>query len=117
MVIPVATRLRQRYPISQAVKFRTKKYKIVFHLIINNNYFRILFSTASSIDRGSHYVCVNLPEGRTKAGDRYSTFWTITGQARNPEKATTWPLPGPWCICEWAYASMLEKHGKVIFEY
>merc|ERR1712203_539224 len=41
-------------------------------------YMRENYCTASSIDRGSHYVCVNLPEGQTASGQRYSPFWTIT---------------------------------------
>ena len=48
------------------------------------------------MDRGSHYVCVDLPEGTSESGKKYSPFWTETGQARSPEDATTWPLAGPW---------------------
>ena len=66
--------------------------------------------TASSMDAGSHYVCVNLPAGTAGNGKPYSTFWTETNQAKTPEEATTWPLAGPWCICEWAFARMLGQH-------
>lgn len=65
------------------------------------------YCKATAMDRGSHYVCVDLPEGTTESGKKYSPFWTETGQARSPEDATTWPLAGPWCICEWAYARMV----------
>merc|ERR1711871_188618 len=66
--------------------------------------------TATSADAGSHYVCVNLPDGTAPSGKHYSPFWTETGQARTPEEATTWPLAGPWCICEWAFARMFAQH-------
>jgi len=69
------------------------------------------YCKATEMDRGSHYVCVNLPDALTDEGEHYSTFWTETGQAETPEEATTWPLAGPWCICEWAYARMVYKHS------
>ena len=68
------------------------------------------YCKATEIDRGSHYVCVNLPDAVTEDGKHYSTFWTETGQADTPEEATTWPLAGPWCICEWAYARMVSTN-------
>jgi len=67
------------------------------------------YCKATEMDRGSHYVCVNLPDALTDEGEHYSTFWTETGQAETPEEATTWPLAGPWCICEWAYARMVRN--------
>ncbi|CAE8640154.1 unnamed protein product [Polarella glacialis] len=57
-------------------------------------------------DGGSHYVCAVLPSSTTSAGGPYSEFWTKTGQARSGEEAVTWPKPGPWCICMWAFARM-----------
>uniref|UniRef100_A0A061RNQ1 Secreted protein n=1 Tax=Tetraselmis sp. GSL018 TaxID=582737 RepID=A0A061RNQ1_9CHLO len=68
--------------------------------------------TATAEDAGSHFVCVNLPSAINSKGEIYSPFWTVTGQAFSPETATRWPLPGPWCICEWAYARMLQSHDE-----
>ena len=73
------------------------------------------YCKATEIDRGSHYVCVNLPDAVTENGDHYSTFWTETGQAATPQEAATGrggrglPKAGPWCICEWAYARMVSR--------
>jgi uncharacterized protein (DUF2237 family) len=72
-------------------------------------FMRTNMCTATSMDAGSHYVCVNLPSA-TVNGKPYSTFWTETKQAQSAEEATTWPLGGPWCICEWAFARMLSQH-------
>merc|ERR1711871_179092 len=72
-------------------------------------FMRTNMCTATSMDAGSHYVCVNLPAA-TVNGKPYSPFWTETGQAKSPDEATTWPLSGPWCICEWAFARMLGQH-------
>ena len=70
------------------------------------------YCTATSSDAGSHYVCVNLTAATTESGAPYSPFWTVTGQARSGDEASTWPLPGPWCICMWAYASMHQAHPE-----
>eukprot|EP00472_Partenskyella_glossopodia_P007451 CAMPEP_0197532870 /NCGR_PEP_ID=MMETSP1318-20131121/41250_1 /TAXON_ID=552666 /ORGANISM="Partenskyella glossopodia, Strain RCC365" /LENGTH=179 /DNA_ID=CAMNT_0043089555 /DNA_START=12 /DNA_END=551 /DNA_ORIENTATION=- len=67
--------------------------------------------TATAIDSGSHYVCVNLPEAKID-GELYSPFWTKTGQAFDEKEATSWPKPGPWCICMWAFANMLGMHPE-----
>jgi uncharacterized protein (DUF2237 family) len=77
-------------------------------------YFRNNECTASSGDAGAHFVCVTMPNGTTSAGDTYSTFWVETGQARSPEQAVTWPKPGPWCICMWAFARMFAQHPNFI---
>merc|ERR1719433_2579193 len=63
-------------------------------------------------DRGSHYVCVGLPDNRTQKGASYSSFWTQTGQAKSPEDAVGLPKPGPWCICMWAFARMYGHHPE-----
>merc|ERR1712054_282734 len=45
----------------------------------------------------THAVCVTMPQG----------FCGDTGQSN-------WCTPfvgGPWCICMWAYATYVEKHG------
>jgi hypothetical protein len=55
--------------------------------------------TATSSDAGSHYVCVNLTAAETPGGAPYSSFWTITGQAKSGVEAATWPLPGCVCVC------------------
>mmetsp|Transcript_11762 Transcript_11762/g.35494 ORF Transcript_11762/g.35494 Transcript_11762/m.35494 type:complete len:219 (-) Transcript_11762:141-797(-) len=65
-----------------------------------------------SSDAGSHYVCVDLPRAVTAGGKVYSDFWTKTGQAGSPEQATTWPKPGPWCICMWAFARMRARRPE-----
>uniref|UniRef100_A0A7S2TPL5 Secreted protein n=1 Tax=Lotharella oceanica TaxID=641309 RepID=A0A7S2TPL5_9EUKA len=70
--------------------------------------------TAVSHDAGSHYVCVNLPSASATNGETYSPFWTKTGQARSALEATTWPKPGPWCICMWAFARMHTQHPEFI---
>ena len=77
-------------------------------------YFRNNECTASSGDAGAHFVCVTMPNATTSAGDTYSTFWVETGQARSPEQAVTWPKPGPWCICMWAFARMFAQHSNFI---
>ena len=77
-------------------------------------YFRNNECTASSGDAGAHFVCVTMPNATTSAGDTYSTFWVETGQARSPEQAVTWPKPGPWCICMWAFARMFAQHPNFI---
>merc|ERR1712107_771414 len=28
------------------------------------------------------------------------------------EEAATWPKPGPWCICMWAFARMYGQHPE-----
>eukprot|EP00466_Bigelowiella_natans_P018095 jgi/Bigna1/89197/estExt_fgenesh1_pg.C_450073 len=70
--------------------------------------------TAVEHDAGSHYVCVNLPSAESKDGRLYSPFWTKTGQAKSEYEASSWPLPGPWCICMWAFARMYEMHPEFI---
>eukprot|EP00747_Dinoflagellata_sp_TGD_P166020 gnl/TRDRNA2_/TRDRNA2_188190_c0_seq1.p1 gnl/TRDRNA2_/TRDRNA2_188190_c0~~gnl/TRDRNA2_/TRDRNA2_188190_c0_seq1.p1 ORF type:complete len:236 (-),score=36.04 gnl/TRDRNA2_/TRDRNA2_188190_c0_seq1:236-892(-) len=77
-------------------------------------YFRNNECTASSGDAGAHFVCVKMPNGTTPSGEVYSTFWTETGQARSPQDAVTWPKPGPWCICMWAFARMFSQHPDFI---
>merc|ERR1712178_248859 len=77
----------------------------------STGYFRDNYCTASSSDAGSHYVCVELPNDSVD-GQSYSPFWTITGQASSPREAVTWPKPGPWCICMWASARMLEANPE-----
>ena len=77
-------------------------------------YFRNNECTASSGDAGAHFVCVTMPNATTSAGETYSTFWVETGQARSPEQAVTWPKPGPWCICMWAFARMFAQHPNFI---
>ena len=67
---------------------------------------------ADEADRGAHFVCVDLPKDTVGGGpETYSPFWTKTGQAGSPAEAATWPKPGPWCICMWAYAHMHERVG------
>ncbi|GAB5370510.1 hypothetical protein AAMO2058_001499400 [Amorphochlora amoebiformis] len=71
--------------------------------------------TAVNEDMGSHYVCVNLPAATVPTtGDTFSPFWTKTGQASTPQNAASWPKPGPWCICMWAFASMLDQHPEFV---
>jgi uncharacterized protein (DUF2237 family) len=77
-------------------------------------YFRDGQCTASSGDAGAHFVCVLMPNGTTASGEVYSTFWTETGQAASPEQAVSWPKPGPWCICMWAFARMFSQHPDFI---
>eukprot|EP00449_Zooxanthella_nutricula_P027108 CAMPEP_0198547668 /NCGR_PEP_ID=MMETSP1462-20131121/67878_1 /TAXON_ID=1333877 /ORGANISM="Brandtodinium nutriculum, Strain RCC3387" /LENGTH=77 /DNA_ID=CAMNT_0044278165 /DNA_START=18 /DNA_END=248 /DNA_ORIENTATION=- len=48
----------------------------------STGYSRDDYCGSMSGDRGSHYVCVDLPTGRTAGGSVYSPFWTETGQAR-----------------------------------
>ena len=61
-------------------------------------------------DAGAHFVCVRLPEARVPGtAARYSPFWTVTGQAPTAAEAASWPKPGPWCICMWAFAAMVQK--------
>ena len=73
-------------------------------------YRRTNYCGTDNLDFGSHYVCTLLPEGTDdETGDTYSPFWTTTGQAKSPTEATTWPKPGPWCICMWAYARMYDE--------
>lgn len=80
----------------------------------NTGYFRDNRCTASEIDAGAHFVCVKMPNATTASGEVYSSFWTETGQARSPEQATTWPKPGPWCICMWAFARMRSQHAHFV---
>ena len=77
-------------------------------------YFRNNECTASSGDAGAHFVCVTMPNATTAAGEVYSTFWVETGQAASGEAAVTWPKPGPWCICMWAFARMFAQHPDFI---
>merc|ERR1712046_224139 len=58
--------------------------------------------------------CMEMGFARTSAGESYSPFWTDTGQASSPEVAVGWPKPGPWCICMWAFARMLQRHPTFI---
>merc|ERR1712146_252819 len=77
-------------------------------------YFRNNECTASSGDAGAHFVCVLMPAAKTSRGQVYSTFWTETGQARSGDDAVTFPKPGPWCICMWAFARMYAQHPDFI---
>lgn len=82
--------------------------------------------TATKSDQGSHYICADLPDAVDKSHVRelhggksteghYSPFWTETGQAKNASQAEEkFPKPGPWCICMWAFAAMLEKHADFV---
>mmetsp|Transcript_14215 Transcript_14215/g.28148 ORF Transcript_14215/g.28148 Transcript_14215/m.28148 type:complete len:233 (-) Transcript_14215:6-704(-) len=76
----------------------------------STGYSRDNYCGSMTHDQGSHYVCVELPRAVTKNGEVYSDFWTRTGQASRDTEAVTWPKPGPWCICMWAFARMLDKN-------
>lgn len=78
----------------------------------HTGYSRDDFCGSMSGDAGSHYVCVSLPSDVTSSGETYSPFWTKTGQAASPNQASTWPKPGPWCICMWAFARMYGQHPE-----
>uniref|UniRef100_A0A0G4F7H0 Uncharacterized protein n=1 Tax=Chromera velia CCMP2878 TaxID=1169474 RepID=A0A0G4F7H0_9ALVE len=69
--------------------------------------------TSNAPDAGSHYVCVDLPAGQqdSEKDPAWSNFWTETGQASDKADAQqSFPKPGPWCICMWAFADMLSQH-------
>mmetsp|Transcript_75877 Transcript_75877/g.214562 ORF Transcript_75877/g.214562 Transcript_75877/m.214562 type:complete len:267 (-) Transcript_75877:73-873(-) len=78
----------------------------------HTGYMRDDFCGSTTGDRGSHYVCVELPSAAADGGEVYSPFWTKTGQAPSPRDASTWPRPGPWCICMWAFARMYGHHPE-----
>lgn len=69
--------------------------------------------TATSMDAGSHYVCVDMPNATLPSGETYTTFWTETHQAQDGyDAARNFPKPGPWCICMWAFARMFIQHPE-----